>query len=628
MTIHSNCDGKGAHCIIESAKMKGMEKMAKNVMTIGKRIGLGFSITLVLTFIAGAAGYWGLNRVAKALQLYQGTSAILIEFKTIQKDFTQYVLFSYDEGRKTQEEALTRLKQSLKTIGNHMEKLKVDQAVMGGDSAKLESMKAGFKTYEEAVNLFAELENKKIGLEKTSGETFTSLHGFIKQGMIQIENMNFLCQEVEAIRVGYVNRNIEQRWDNLAEKIKALGGAIDTWMEFVSNSESLKPVADGIRRDFSLYKEMIEDYHRLVLEQIDSTGKMSREFNTLSASVQALSEEADRMTSQTKNLSLSIIIWIVGASILIGIIYAILSVKKIAGVLKKTIYGITNSSEEVSHASGQISSVSNMLADSASNQVVIIEQTALSLNETVAVTEKNAEHAREANRLIETTGKIIHKANGAMTQLTISMGEISNASDETSKIVKDIDAIAFQTNLLALNAAVEAARAGEAGSGFAVVAEEVRNLAMRSAQAAKNTAHLIDETIGKVRAGNGMVTETNKAFGEISDSASRLGKMLAEIAELSTHQVDQIKKISVAIKDVDDIAQQNAATAEESASASKELNSQAANLNNLVVDMEALISSSKRAAAAAGSDENEEGDELTDGLYPLKKTTKTPKLLS
>jgi methyl-accepting chemotaxis protein len=552
----------------------------------------------------------------------------LIEFKTIQKDFSQYILFGYDEGRKEQGDALTRLKVSLKTISENMERLKANLAAMGGDPGKLETMKAGFKTYEDAITLFSEAENKKVGLEKTTAETFTSLNGFIKQGALQIEKMDFLSQEVEAVRGGYVNRNTQQRWDKIGADLKELEGAVAAWLDFVGRSESLRPVANGIQSSFDQYKTLIEDYHRLVLEQIDLSAKMGQDLNTLSASIQALSEEADQMTKQAKHISLSIIMWIVGASILIGIIYAFLSVKKIAGVLHRTIEGITNSSEELSHASGQISAVSNLLAEAASNQVVIIEEAATALEETEAVTDKNAEHAREANRLIETTGRIISKANGAMTQLTTSMGEISIASDETSKIVKDIDAIAFQTNLLALNAAVEAARAGEAGSGFAVVAEEVRNLAMRSAEAAKNTAQLIDGTIGKVKAGNSMVIETNKAFGEISDSATKLGKMLAEISELSTHQVDQIKKISGAIKEVNDLAQQNAATSEESASAAKELNGQAVNLNNLVVDMEALISSSKRAAMPIDQDEYDDSDVVTDRAYLQHRTAKSPKLLS
>ncbi len=253
-----------------------------------------------------------------------------------------------------------------------------------------------------------------------------------------------------------------------------------------------------------------------------------------------------------------------------------------------------------------------MLADGATNQVVFLEDTARTLEETVAGTNESSAHAKEANILIDHTAGVVEKSNAAMVQLTTSMGEISSASDETHKIIKDIDGIAFQTNLLALNAAVEAARAGEAGSGFAVVAEKVRNLAMRSAEAAKNTAFLIDETIAKVKAGNSIVTETNEAFGEITESTDKLGEIFSEIAALSTNQVVHVEKISAAIGEVEKVAQQNAATSEESASASKELNGQAVSLRQLVEHMETLITFSKsNNGAGPDADAEEDSDELT-----------------
>lgn len=584
-------------------------------MTIGKRIGLGFFITLLLTLIVGGTSYWGLIRVSGTLNFYRETSAILIEFKVMQKDFTQYLLHSYAEGRKEQTSALTRLKQSLKTISHNIEGLKVQLAIVGGDIERLDKIKTPLKNYEEAISQFADAEDQKFVLDKTTAEVFPSLLGLIEQGSFNKEKMEFFCKEAEAFRTGYTNRNTESRWDKLVADIDALSGAIDNWLTFVSDSEQLRPIADGIKSNFLKYNDLIDQYHRLVLEQIDMSAKMSLELNNLNVFIQELSNDADKMTQQAKRISLSIIMWIEGAAILVGIIYAILSIKKISGVLKRTIDGVSKSSGEVSHASGQISSVSSMLADSASNQVVIIDEASNSIKNTVAVTEKNALYAREAKYLIEATEIVIKSANMAMTQLIASMGEISSASDQTSKIIKDIDSIAFQTNLLALNAAVEAARAGDAGAGFAVVAEEVRNLAMRSAQAAKNTTYLIDGTIGKVKAGNAAVIETNEAFNNISGSASKLREMLAEIAELSTDQADQIRKVSTAITDMDDLAQQNAATAEESASASKELNIQTLNLKDLMIEMEALISSSKSGEFFFGKVDNEDTDKISDSSF-------------
>jgi len=143
-----------------------------------------------------------------------------------------------------------------------------------------------------------------------------------------------------------------------------------------------------------------------------------------------------------------------------------------------------------------------------------------------SMTRQNADHAHQADTLMNQANQVVDKANESMKQLTTAMADISKAGEETSKIIKTIDEIAFQTNLLALNAAVEAARAGEAGVGFAVVADEVRNLAMRAADAAKNTSDLIEQTVKKINNGNDIVNDTGEAFGEVADSAVRVGELV------------------------------------------------------------------------------------------------------
>ena len=169
------------------------------------------------------------------------------------------------------------------------------------------------------------------------------------------------------------------------------------------------------------------------------------------------------------------------------------------------------------------------------------------------------------------------------------MAELSQSSVETQKIVKTIDEIAFQTNLLALNAAVEAARAGEAGAGFAVVADEVRNLAMRAADAAKNTAGLIEGTVRKIQSGSDLVQKTGLAFSRVSSSTSRMGELIGEIAAASNEQAQGIEQINKALFEMDRVVQQNAAGAEESASASSQMSNQAAQIHQLVERLYALI---------------------------------------
>src|SRR5512140_2827122 len=184
------------------------------------------------------------------------------------------------------------------------------------------------------------------------------------------------------------------------------------------------------------------------------------------------------------------------------------------------------------------------------------------------MTKQNAENAAQANNLMAETKGAVTRANQSMGKLTESMGEITKASEETSKIIKTIDEIAFQTNLLALNAAVEAARAGEAGAGFAVVADEVRNLAMRAADAAKNTANLIEGTVKKIKEGSGIVDKTGAEFVQLSDSAAKMGGLISEMAAASNEQAQGIEQINKAVSEMDKVVQVNAANAEESASAS------------------------------------------------------------
>jgi methyl-accepting chemotaxis protein len=240
-----------------------------------------------------------------------------------------------------------------------------------------------------------------------------------------------------------------------------------------------------------------------------------------------------------------------------------LSSKDEIGALTRSVNEMRRKTEE---AVSQSVEMSQSLSQAASEQASSLEETSSSLEEMTSMTKQNAGHAGEANKLMAAAQQIIKKADASMSELTESMKEIAMGSEETKKVIKTIDEIAFQTNLLSLNAAVEAARAGEAGAGFAVVADEVRKLAMQAAEAAKSTSTLLEDIGKKIKNGDKLVGVTDGAFKEIRGSSEKVVNLIAEIAAASQEQSHGIAQINQAVSEMNNLTQHNAAGAEELAS--------------------------------------------------------------
>ena len=283
-------------------------------------------------------------------------------------------------------------------------------------------------------------------------------------------------------------------------------------------------------------------------------------------------------------------IWIVtavGTILAIGLgIFMSLSITR---PISRVVAGLNEGADQVSAASTQVASASQHLAEGTSEQAASLEETSSSLEEMASMTKQNAANAGQAKSMMGEARLIVEKVNDHMDKMAKAINEITKSSEETGKIIKTIDEIAFQTNLLALNAAVEAARAGEAGAGFAVVAEEVRNLALRSAEAAKNTSNLIENTIKVVHDGNQLTKLTQDAFQENIAIAGKVGQLIDEIATASDEQAHGIGQVNIAVAEMDKVTQATAANAEESASASEELNAQAEQMKSYVLDLSAVV---------------------------------------
>lgn len=276
-------------------------------------------------------------------------------------------------------------------------------------------------------------------------------------------------------------------------------------------------------------------------------------------------------------------------AVIIGIGAAFFISRSITKPINRVIAGLSTGAGEVASASNEVSSASQSLAEGASEQAAAIEETSSSLEEMSSMTKQNAENATQARSKMGEAREIVSRVNAHMNDMAEAIEEITKTSEETGKIIKTIDEIAFQTNLLALNAAVEAARAGEAGAGFAVVADEVRNLAMRAAEAAKNTADLIEKTIKSVRNGNELTQSTRQAYQASVEISAKVGELVDEIAAASEEQAQGIDQINRAVTEMDKVTQQNAASAEESASASEELNAQADEMQAMVQELVVMV---------------------------------------
>ncbi len=280
----------------------------------------------------------------------------------------------------------------------------------------------------------------------------------------------------------------------------------------------------------------------------------------------------------------------VGLIILAGVMFGFFFINKgITNALQRAVTDLTACSNETASAANQVAGGAQSLADGTSKTAAALEETSASLEEMGSMVKQTAASSSSAATLAGEGRQAGERGSVAMGELAKAIQDIKANADQTAKIVKTIDEIAFQTNLLALNAAVEAARAGDAGKGFAVVAEEVRNLAQRAGEAARNTASLIESSVKAADNGVILAKNVNEIVGQSTTASRKINDLVAEIAASAKEVAQGIEQVSKAVRQMDQVTQSNAAAAEENSAVGEELSAQSMTLNGLVVGLDVMV---------------------------------------
>jgi len=587
--------------------------MKWNNMSVGKRITIGFMIILLLTGIVGYVGYTNLKSTLYRVDLADTAAEVdedvmaadnaANEFiRTGTKDSADEVLNQLAEAERKAEEVQSLAETSkmrdfsatvIQGINKYLQAFKQYRSAREAQAQEEETMITQRESFIDSV------EEMRVVMKKEFDDQLLSAggggQGALRQKAQELEQgnrivrladeMRFFEQQFLVLKEDELVSQLKDTLNRLEEVLKETRGVLSTERDVALLRDAQTKTAEyrkALLAFITLEEQMVGHQQQM----------MSAAEETTAESAQLQQELQDLMKVRAARAN-TLVLGVVVSAILLGLVLSYFINRGITGPLSKIINELNQGAEQTTSAASQVSSASQQLAQGASEQASSLEETSASLEEMTAVTQQNSMSAKEASRLGGDTFQASEEANQRMGEMRTVIENMNSASEETAKIIKTIDEIAFQTNLLALNAAVEAARAGEAGQGFAVVAEEVRNLAQRAAEAAKETSELIEGTRMHSQQSVSIVEEVDEVLRKMGERAQKTKELVGEIAASSQEQSQGIEQVNTAVNQIDQVTQSNAANAEESASASEELNAMAETLQGTVDGLSALIAGQK-----------------------------------